>query len=196
MTFETLLSLFAFSFVSSITPGPNNLMLMTSGTNFGFRRTLPHMFGVALGFSLMILIVGLGVVGIFEKWPVTYQILKVLCVVYMLWLAWKIANAAAPAGRTVEESKPFGFLQAMAFQWVNPKAWSMVLSAVTLYSPHSEVKNLLIMSGVSFLVNIPSVTSWTLLGQKLRDWLSQPKQLRIFNWSMAALLIASMAMML
>lgn len=195
MTFETLLSLFAFSFVSTVTPGPNNLMLMTSGTNFGFRKTIPHMMGVALGFSFMILIVGLGVAGLLYQWPVIHNTLKILCVIYMLWLAWKIANAAPPEDRPID-SKPFTFLQAAFFQWVNPKAWSMALSAVAIYSPDSQTHHLFLISAVFFLVNIPSVSIWTLLGHKLRDWLTSQKHLRIFNWSMAFLLVSSLALML
>jgi threonine/homoserine/homoserine lactone efflux protein len=195
MTIETILSLFAFSFVSSITPGPNNLMLMTSGTNFGFQKTIPHMLGVALGFSFMILVVGLGVAGLLQQWPTVYNALKVLCVAYMLWLAWKIAHAAAPAEKSAS-SKPFTFLQAAVFQWINPKAWSMALTAVTLYSRESNLHHLFVISGVFCLVNIPSVSSWALLGHKLRNWLSSPKHLRLFNWSMAILLVSSLALML
>ena len=92
-----LLPLIGFAFVTSITPGPNNLMLMTSGANFGLRRSLPHMAGVALGLPIMIFPVGLGVMQVFDRWPVSYTLLKISSVGYMLWLAWKIAHAAAPA---------------------------------------------------------------------------------------------------
>ena len=195
MTFEILLSLITFCFAAMITPGPNNLMLMTSGTNFGFRKTIPHMLGVAIGYSFMVLVVGFGVAGVIHQWPVAYNVLKVFCVIYILWLAWKIANAAPPADRPLT-ARPFTFLQAAVFQWINPKGWSMALSAVAIYSPNSELLNLFIISGVFFLVNLPSVSAWALLGHKVRDWLSSPKHLRIFNWSMAFLLVCSLAMML
>ncbi len=114
----------------------------------------------------------------------------------MLWLAWKIANAAPPTDLRTSDSKPFSFLQAAIFQWINPKAWSMALSAVAIYSPNSEIQNLFLISGIFLIVNIPSTSSWALLGHKLRDWLSSPKHLRLFNYSMALLLVGSLAIML
>lgn len=205
MSFEVLLALIVFSFVSSITPGPNNLMLLASGTVFGFRRTIPHMLGISLGFSFMLIVVGLGLAGIFDQFPAAYTVLKVVSVVYMLWLAWKIANASAPgsagagragAGNEGARSKPLSFLQAAAFQWVNPKAWSMALTAITLYSPQHDTHTLLIIALVFALVNLPSVSSWVVLGQQMSRWLHSPQRLRVFNWTMALLLVASLAMML
>ncbi len=190
-----LAALFAFAFVSSITPGPNNLMLMASGANFGFRRTVPHMLGVGVGFVFMIVMVGIGLVGLFDLWPPAYDVLKVVSVVYMLWLAWKIANASAPQTDQVNQ-KPFGFLQAALFQWVNPKAWTMALTAVTVYAPNRNIGAVLWVAAIFGLVNLPSVSSWALLGQGMRRWLSGPRRLRAFNWTMAALLVASLAMVL
>lgn len=131
MTVDQLFALSAFALVSSITPGPNNLMLMASGANFGFRRTVPHMLGIGLGFGLMIVLVGLGLVRVFDAFPVAHLILTILGVCYLLWLAWKIAHAAAPYAARVGV-RPFTFLQAALFQWVNPKAWQMGLTAITL----------------------------------------------------------------
>ncbi len=190
-----LVALFAFALVSSITPGPNNLMLMASGANFGFRRTVPHMLGVGIGFVFMIVMVGIGLVGLFDLWPPAYTVLKVVSVVYMLWLAWKIANASAPQTDQVNQ-QPFGFLQAALFQWVNPKAWTMALTAVTVYAPDRNIGAVLWVAAIFGLVNLPSVSSWALLGQGMRRWLSSPRRLRAFNWSMAALLVASLAMVL
>ncbi|MCX7646320.1 MAG: LysE family translocator, partial [Rhodobacteraceae bacterium] len=119
MNADLLLALAAFAFVTSITPGPNNIMLMTSGANFGFRRTLPHMAGVALGFVFMAAAVGLGLVRLFDAWPASHTVLKAASVAYLLWLAWKFAHAAPPEGRD-EAGRPMTFLQAAAFQWVNP----------------------------------------------------------------------------
>lgn len=195
MSFESLLALIVFSFVSSITPGPNNLMLLASGTIFGFRRTIPHMLGISLGFSFMLIVVGLGLAGIFDRIPTAYTVLKIVSVVYMLWLAWKIAHAAAPDAERAG-SQPLSFLQAAAFQWVNPKAWSMALTAITLYSPHHDTHSLLIIALVFAIVNLPSVSTWVVLGQQMSRWLHSPKRLRIFNWSMALLLVASLLMML
>src|SRR6056297_1783710 len=96
MTIDLLTALLAFAFVTVITPGPNNLMLMASGANFGFRRTVPHMMGICLGFPAMVLLVGLGVMQVFDAWPASYTILKALSIAYLLYLAWRIANAAPP----------------------------------------------------------------------------------------------------
>lgn len=190
-----LAALFAFAFVSSITPGPNNLMLMASGANFGFRRTIPHMLGVAIGFVFMIVMVGIGLVGLFDLWPPAYTVLKVVSIVYMLWLAWKIANAGAP--QTDQENRtPMSFMQAALFQWVNPKAWTMALTSVTVYAPNQNMVAVLWVAAIFGLVNLPSVSSWALLGQTMRRWLSSPARLRAFNWTMAALLVASLAVVL
>ena len=134
MTYDIVLALVAFAFVTSITPGPNNLMLMASGANFGFRRSIPHMLGIGLGFTLMVLLVGAGLVQVFDRYPVSYSVLKVLSVIYLLYLAWKIAHAA-PANSAEATGVPMTFLQAAAFQWVNPKAWAMALTATTAYTP-------------------------------------------------------------
>ena len=134
MTFELLFALAAFALVSSITPGPNNLMLMASGANYGFRRTLPHMLGVTLGFMLMVLLVGVGLVQVFDAFPVSYQLLKVVSVGYLLYLAWKIATAAPVNNGSDSEGAPFTFVQAALFQWVNPKAWTMALTATLRFA--------------------------------------------------------------
>lgn len=195
MTPELLTALVSFAFVSSITPGPNNLMLMASGANFGFRRTLPHMFGVGGGFVLMLIVVGLGLGGVFAAVPQLELALKVVSVAYLLFLAWKIANAAAP-GQADGEGRPMTFLQAAAFQWVNPKAWTMAVPAALFYAPGQELFAVLQMAAVFGLVNVPSVSVWTLMGQQLRRVLTNPARLRAFNWLMAALLVGSLYVVL
>lgn len=184
-------ALAAFALVSSITPGPNNLMLMASGANFGFRRTLPHMFGVAMGFTFMLVLVGAGLSEVFDRYPISYTILKAFSVVYLLWLAWKIANAAPPKSAKAE-GRPFSFLQAAGFQWVNPKAWAMSLTAFTVYAPSQSLGATFAVAAVFGLVNLPSIASWTVLGQELRRLLKSPRHLRAFNITMAALLVASL----
>ena len=191
MTYEILTALAAFAFVSSITPGPNNLMLMASGANFGFRRTIPHMLGIGIGFTIMIVLVGGGLIQIFDLLPVTYLILKVLSVAYLLWLAWKIGNAGAPKG-TEHVGTPMTFVQAALFQWVNPKAWTMALTAITLYAPDRSFTAILLVAAVFGTINLPSVSTWTLLGQQMRRLLKRPDLLTAFNWTMAALLVASL----
>ncbi|TDG15913.1 LysE family translocator [Seongchinamella unica] len=195
MPYELLAGLALFSFVSSITPGPNNLMLMASGANFGFRRTLPHMLGVGIGFTAMVALVGLGLVGLFEAYPLSYEVLKAVSVIYLVFLAWKIATSAAPAGTGASEQrrgKPITFLQAVMFQWVNPKAWTMALTALTVYAPSQSLWAVLSVAGVFGLVNLPCVSSWTLLGQQLQRWLTSRRRLVGFNLSMAVLLVASL----
>lgn len=192
MTPDLFIALASFALVTVITPGPNNLMLMTSGANFGFRRSIPHMLGVGLGFPLMIVPVGLGVMQVFDLWPLSYTILKVLSVFYMLYLAWKIANAAPPDDAPKAVGTPFTFLQAAAFQWVNPKAWSMALGAITLYATGRDIAAVLWVAGTYVAMGCISTTTWTMLGQQLRRILNRPTRLRVFNWAMAALLVASL----
>ncbi len=191
MTIDVFLALAAFAFVSVITPGPNNLMLMASGANFGLRRSVPHMLGVGLGFPMMIVPVGLGVMQVFDQWPVTHTVLKVLSVLYMLWLAWKIAHAAPPAEATTQ-GRPLSFLQAAAFQWVNPKAWSMALGAITLYAASRDLGAILWVAGTYVGMGVISTSSWTVMGRQLRHVLSSKRRLRAFNWTMAGLLVASL----
>ena len=183
--------LMAYAFAMSITPGPNNLMLMASGANFGLRRTVPHMLGVALGFAVLAIVIGVGLGAVFERLPALYSGLKVLAVAYMLWLAWKIAHAAAPQGPD-GTGTPLTFLQAVAFQWVNPKAVAMAVTAVTVYAPGGTIPAIVAVALIFTAVNLPSVGSWAWLGVQMRAWLSTPGRLRAFNWTMAALLLVSL----
>lgn len=194
MTLNIFLALAGFCFVSSITPGPNNLMLMASGANFGFRRTLPHMLGVAIGFMVMVALVGAGLIQIFDAYPVSYRVLTVFSVVYLLWLAWKIAHAAAPEGGRAQDdtAKPFSFFQAALFQWVNPKAWTMAVTAITVYAANRDIWSILLVSAIFGAVNLPSVSVWALMGQEMQRVLTNPTRLRLFNWTMAALLVATL----
>ncbi len=196
MNQTALLALSAFALVSSITPGPNNMMLMASGANFGFRRTIPHALGVGLGFTLMIVLVGVGMMGLFDLFPFLNIALTLVSVVYLLWLAWKIANAAAPDTDSGARSKPMTFVQAMLFQWVNPKAWSMALTAIALYAPKHNFGAVLFVAVVFGIINLPSTSLWAVMGQALRGWLSSPARLRAFNWTMAALLVGSLALLI
>ncbi|MCA0872940.1 LysE family translocator [Seohaeicola saemankumensis] len=191
MTPDLLAALALFAFVSSITPGPNNLMLMASGANFGFRRTIPHMLGVGLGFVLMVLLVGIGLVQVFDAYPLSHDLLKAVSVVYLLWLAWKIAHAA-PVTPGTGGGRPMTFLQAAAFQWVNPKAWTMALTAIAAYAPGRTLAAIAVVAVVFGAINLPSVSSWTLLGQQMARWLSSRRRLVAFNWTMAVLLVASL----
>ncbi|SEO75931.1 Threonine/homoserine/homoserine lactone efflux protein [Salinihabitans flavidus] len=191
MTQDILTALAAFALVSSITPGPNNLMLMASGANFGFARTIPHMLGIGIGFTVMIVLVGTGLMRVFDAFPLTYNILRVVSVVYLLWLAWKIANASAPDG-TARTGRPMTFVQAALFQWVNPKAWTMALTAITLYAPERSLAAVVLVAAVFGAINLPSVSVWTVMGQQMRRLLHSPARLTVFNWLMALLLLGSL----
>lgn len=193
LPFDLLLALTIYAFVSSITPGPNNLMLLASGVNFGFRRTVPHMLGIGGGFTVMTALVGLGLAGIFTAYPPARQTLTVVSVLYLLWLAWKVAHAAPPGNATAaSDGRPLTALQAAGFQWVNPKAWSMALTANTLYAPAADLPSVLTVALVFGAVNLPSVACWAYLGTAMRGVLGDPVLLRVFNRAMAALLVATL----
>jgi len=191
---ETLLALALFAAVSSLTPGPNNLMLMSSGTRFGFLPTIPHLLGVTLGFVFMIVCVGAGLIRMFEIWPALHGVLKVASVVYLAWLAWKIATAPVEMAATPGAGdKPMTFLQAALFQWLNPKAWTMAIGAISAYVPATHpVSGLMLVAFVFGLVNLPSCAVWAAMGVQLRRFMSNPAKLRVFNWAMAAALLASL----
>ena len=191
MSYDLILALLGFAFVTSVTPGPNNMMLLASGVNFGFARSIPHMLGISLGHSLMVFLVGMGLAGVMQAWPPAMVGLKVASVGYMLWLAWKIASAAAP-GAGKASAKPFNFFQAAAFQWVNPKAWAMALGAISAYAGDGGITSVAIVAGVFAAVNLPSVSVWAAAGEVLRGWLTDPVRLRVFNWTMAGLLVLSL----
>jgi threonine/homoserine/homoserine lactone efflux protein len=192
MHFELLTALGVFAFVASITPGPNNLMLMASGANYGYIRTIPHMAGVVVGFTILLFLVGMGLIRVFDTVPASYLVLKVVSLVYLVYLAWRIATAAAPGEASAGSGKPFTFVQAALFQWVNPKAWTVGLTAITVYAPTRSLGAILILVFIFAAVTIPSISIWTLLGQQLRSLLTNKLRLRVFNGLMAALLIASL----
>lgn len=191
MSPEMLLALTVYAAVASVTPGPNTLMLLASGVNFGFVRTIPHILGVVIGFAVMVTLVGLGLVGLFLGWPAARQILQAVSVVYLLWLAWRIANAAPPEG-SQRPARPFGFLLAAGFQWVNPKAWVMAVGAIALYAPGQDMASVILVAAVFTAVNIPSAALWTGMGGALRTWLESPARRRLFNRTMAFLLVLSL----
>ncbi len=191
MTLDQFLGLLGFAFVTSVTPGPNNLMLMVSGANFGLRRSLPHMAGISLGHAFMALLVGLGLGAALAAVPQAKLAMKGAAVVYMLWLAWKMAHASAP-GEGRAGGKPLTFLQAAAFQWVNPKAWAMAIGAMAAYAAEGGWMRVALVAGLFAMINFPSVLLWAWAGQAMRVFLQVPSRLRVFNWTMAALLVASL----
>ncbi|HKI16110.1 MAG TPA: LysE family translocator [Roseiarcus sp.] len=188
------MALAAFAFVAAITPGPNNLMLMTSGVKYGFGRTLPHLIGVILGFALMIAVVGFGLDVIFERFPIALPTMRVAGSLYMLWLALRIA-LARPIGQVEPGGRPIGFFAAAGFQWVNPKAWVMALSALSTYAGIVDdySRSVLLTASLCGLIAVPCSGAWALFGASLSRVLRDPRVMRPFNWTMAALLVASIA---
>ncbi|CAM2903778.1 LysE family translocator [Vibrio rarus] len=189
MELQQLSALLLFALVSTATPGPNNIMLLSSGANIGFKRTIPHMLGITLGFALMLVLVGVGLMGLFNAYPHSHTILKYISLGYLLYLAVKIAMSGP--FRQHGAFTPMSFLGAASFQWVNPKGWSMALSAITLFSATGAWWELIIVAAVFTIANIPSVTLWTLAGSQLQHWLTTPIRIKTFNVSMASLLLMS-----
>jgi threonine/homoserine/homoserine lactone efflux protein len=191
---ETLIALTAFGIAAAFTPGPNNIMLAASGMNFGFVRTAPHMSGVVIGFVAMLLGVGFGLGAFFMAYPLAQTALKIIGIAYLLWLAWRIANAA-PADPSVR-SRPISFIEAALFQWVNPKALLAVVSTMSIFiRPESAVSDVFIVAVVFFFLSIGAVVSWTAFGAGLRGFLGDPARRRVFNIAMALLLVLSIAPM-
>ena len=196
ISLEVLAALAVYSLATSITPGPNNLMLLASGVNFGFRRTIPHMLGISLGFVIMASPVGFGLGALFMAVPGLHLMLKVAAGVYMLYLAWRIASASV-VGEARANARPLTFLEAAAFQWVNPKAVLMAMTAMTTYTnPQYPVSSVILVACLFGLINGPSVSTWALFGAQMRNYLSDPKRLRVFNISMGVLLALSLWPML
>ena len=192
MSSELLWALLLFVVVTLFTPGPNNTMLMTTGLNFGFRRGLPHLWGVALGFAVMVLAVGLGLGALFQAYPAAYTVLKYAGAAYLLYLAWQIATAGEiqegeAAGR------PIGFMEAAAFQWLNPKGWVMTVGAVSTYAAVAAFPfNMLLMAGLFGSLGILSSATWLGFGTGLKRVLTSPGAVRAVNITMALLLVASL----
>ncbi len=196
MSADTLLALILFAFATSITPGPNNMMLFASGVNFGFRRTIPHMFGIGAGFLSLLLGVGLGLGALLSAYPPAFIALKVAGGLYLLWIAWKIGSSRS-MGEGESKARPMTFLSAAAFQWVNPKAWVMAITAMAVYpNPEQYALTVAIVALVFAAVNVPSVSTWAGFGSALREWLSVPVRLKWFNITMALLLVLSLWPML
>jgi threonine/homoserine/homoserine lactone efflux protein len=192
MTADLLLAATGFVFVTSATPGPNNAMLLASGVNFGFRRTLPHMLGISAGCALMFVLIGLGLGRIFAASPPLYQALRYGGALYLLWLAWHIA-AAPGIQQTERRGRPMHFTEGLLFQWINPKAWVMVIGAVTAYVPRQHfLADVITLSLILIAVGLPCIAVWAGFGVALRRFLATPIRMRAFNWAMAALLVASL----
>ncbi|HEY1998981.1 LysE family translocator [Paraburkholderia sp.] len=181
-----------FALVTTITPGPNNTMLLASGVNFGFRRTLPHLFGISAGVVVLMLSVGFGLGEAFQRFPALYSVLEIASVAYLLYLAWKIGTSGEIKLRKGER-RPMKFHEAIAFQWVNPKAWMMVLTAATtIHISESFGINVMLMAVLFYVIGFPCICLWAGFGTAMREVLTDPKRLRIFNVVMALLLVMTL----
>ncbi|MBX3576897.1 MAG: LysE family translocator [Rhizobiaceae bacterium] len=197
MTYDQFVALLVFAFVTSITPGPNNLMLLASGVNFGFARTVPHMLGIGGGFLSLLLAVGLGLGAVLSAYPMLETALKVGGAAYMLYLAWRIGTSRSLSSGRAAGPRPMRFLEAAAFQWVNPKAWAMAASAMAAYaSPAAPFVSVGFVALAFVAVNVPSVSTWAGFGVALRQFLSEPARLKWFNIAMGLLLVATLWPML
>jgi threonine/homoserine/homoserine lactone efflux protein len=194
MPFPWSVIIASFPFLTSMgfTPGPNNILVASSGVNFGFRATIPHILGITLGFPIMMLVVGLGLAKIFIAVPLVHLAFKYISIAYLVYLSWRIATAAA-MGSTRGTAKPLTFMQAAAFQWVNGKAWIIAVSAVTTYTVVNSTLPLQICAIAAMAVGITlaSASCWTLFGHFLRNHLNTDSRRRWFNYAMAGLLLLS-----
>lgn len=197
MPADTFLALLVYAFVTSVTPGPNNFMLLASGVNFGFWRTVPHMCGIGIGFLVLLLAVGLGLGAVLTAFPQLHLALKIAGGAYLLYLAWRIAMSRTMGKGAENKARPMTFLQAAAFQWVNPKAWVMAVTAMAVYTNVERPFLSMVIVGVAFAaVNFPSVSLWAGFGTMLRGFLSDPVRLKWFNIAMGVLLAATLWPML
>jgi threonine/homoserine/homoserine lactone efflux protein len=190
---QLALAFIAFAAATLFTPGPNNIMLMSSGLNYGFRRTLPHIAGVTLGFSFLVAVMGLGLGAVFAAYPVLHTVLKYAGAAYLTYLAIVIALAKPADKAGGGDGRPMTFLEAALFQWVNVKGWVIAVGAVTAYAAIAAYPlNIAMLSVLLFVIGVGSSTTWVLLGTSLQALVRSPRAVRIFNGVMAALLLASL----
>ncbi|WP_372622641.1 LysE family translocator [Falsiroseomonas sp.] len=196
MPHDALVALCLFALVSSITPGPSNFMLLTSGANFGFRRTLPLLLGIAFGFGALLLGLGLGLGALIAALPALHLALKFAGAAWLLYLAWRIGTARGiGAGAAVPQ--PVGFLESAAFQWINPKAWVAALSAMAVFTrAEAPFLSTALIALVFSLAILPSLVAWAGFGMALRGALTDERRLRVFNLAMGLLLAGSLWPML
>jgi threonine/homoserine/homoserine lactone efflux protein len=190
MSAQTWWAFCLFAFVSSVTPGPNNLMLLASGVNFGLRATVPHIFGIAAGFAALLIAVGLGLAEVFQRWPWLYIALKWVGAAYLLHLAWVIARAGRP--QELGRARPMAFHAAALFQCVNPKAWIMAVSAFATYVQVQDAAAVVQVALCFVLIGLPSSGFWALVGSRLRNWLAEGRRQAHFNGLMGGLLVLSL----
>lgn len=183
-----------FAAIAAITPGPNNIMIMASGVNFGLRASMPHLLGICFGAPLMMAAAGFGIGTLFEVYPWLHTLIKIVGLAYLIYLAYRIA-LSAPADQQRNPAKPLTFIEAALFQWVNPKTWLMGTSAIATYTTVGlgMAPQVAIVVLVFFLMTWPSAGGWLLFGTALQRLFANPAYRRIFNYSMAVLLLLSVS---
>src|SRR3954451_16116415 len=197
MSTDLFAALLTYAFVTSITPGPNNFILLASGVNFGFWRTVPNMLGISAGFASLLIAVGFGLGALLLAFPALHTVLKFAGGAYLLYLAWRIASSRSLAKNGETGTRPMTLLEAAAFQWVNPKAWVMAVTAMAVYTnPERPFLSVLIVVIAFTLVNLPSVSCWAGFGMALRGFLADPVRLKWFNIAMGVLLAVTLWPML
>ncbi len=193
MSQSLLIAFLMFALVMFFTPGPNNIMLLSSGLTYGFRRTIPHIAGITVGFAFMVGAVGLGLGTIFIAYPVLQTILKYVGAAYLIYLAWQIGMAEPSAPEQDKGRGPMTFWGAAMFQWVNAKGWVMVIGTITAYAAIANFPwNILIQTVISLAMGAVSTVVWALFGTALRPVLTSRMAVRAFNVVMALLLLASL----
>jgi threonine/homoserine/homoserine lactone efflux protein len=194
--FELLIPLTLFALAGTITPGPNNVMLTASGASFGFRRTLPHMLGITIGFPVMVVAVGLGLGEVFTRYPQLHLALKYAGAAYLLYLAWRIAQASGPDSGEAG-GKPLTFLEAAGFQWVNPKAWMLAVSSIPAFTTvgGNYYAELAVIAVVYAIICLPSCAAWCMFGVAIRRLVSSPGAARVVNLVLAATVAASVVLL-
>ena len=193
MYFDVLPVMALFVFVTSVTPGPNNMMLLASGVNFGYKKTLWHLLGISFGHFIMLMAVGSGLETIFTAYPITFQIMKLIGLIYLIYLAIKIVRSNTIDDHNEHPAQPLSFFGAAAFQWVNPKAWMMSIGFFSNYMPEEASFLFVTISCAMFsCINFPTINLWAGLGTKIVKYLLDTRKRTIFNWIMASLLVISM----
>ncbi|MGF1735638.1 LysE family translocator [Photobacterium satsumensis] len=189
---DYLLSLILFAVVSSATPGPNNILVMTSGLNFGIKKSLPVLCGICIGFAFMLLLVGLGFGQVFELFPRLHTIIKVSGVLYLLYLAWLISSSSDGLG-TKEQPEPLTFFNGALFQWVNAKAWVVATGAIAAFTASGSAftTQTLTLAGTFLIVSFPCVGIWLYFGSWLKRYLNHEHHRKWFNFLMSGLLVFS-----
>lgn len=192
---ELLIPIIIFCFATSISPGPNNIMLMASGVNHGIVKSIPHLLGINIGFPAMVAAIGFGLGNLFIAFPQIYLVIKVVGIAYLLYLAWKIARSSMPDVQ-VESNKPLTFIQAVLFQWVNPKAWVMAIGAIASFTTSEKmISQILVIVATYAIVGGMCIAVWLCAGAAMKRFLQNEKQLKVFNIMMALLLVVSVVPM-